>query len=67
MVVNPIYETGAIYEEIPASIYKSQPTPTEKEEGYVSISSSAANSSGKCFLVRVHVVSVWEKIIYVSV
>lgn len=56
MVVNPIYETGAIYEEIPdPSIYmhKSQPTPTEKEEGYVSISSSSATTttSGKCFLV----------------
>ena len=57
MVVNPIYETGAIYEEIPdPSIYKSQSAPTEKEkeEGYVSISSSTAanaTTSGKCFLV----------------
>lgn len=64
MVVNPIYETGAIYEEIPdPSIYKSrQPTATdhEKEEGYVSISSSVAtntSTSGKCFLVRVCVYS----------
>lgn len=49
MVVNPIYETGAIYEEIPdPSIYKSQhalPTPMEKEEGYVSISSTAATNT----------------------
>lgn len=53
MVVNPIYETGAIYEEIPdPSMYKLQSAPTEKEEGYVSISSSATNAtSEKCFLV----------------
>ena len=44
MVVNPIYEGGAIYEEIPGDIgYKpdSEPIPFEREEGYVSISTSA--------------------------
>lgn len=53
MVVNPIYETGAIYEEIPgATNFKpnSEPTAMEKEEGYVSISSSATTNipQGKC-------------------
>lgn len=44
MVDNPIYEGGAIYEEIPGdpSYLKSLPSPTpmEREEGYVSISTS---------------------------
>lgn len=58
MVVNPIYETGAIYEEIPgATNFKpnSEPTAMEKEEGYVSISSSATTNSpqGKCDSVSV--------------
>jgi hypothetical protein len=57
MVVNPIYETGAIYEEImDPSMYKSRAAYAEKEEGYVSISSPAGTSStasGKCSLVRV--------------
>lgn len=50
MVVNPIYEEGAIYEEIrdPSTPkFHEDPTPTEREEGYVSISSAAA-TSGKC-------------------
>lgn len=45
MVVNPIYEGGeTIYEEIPGELdYKAQPEPLpfEREEGYVSISTSA--------------------------
>lgn len=44
MVVNPIYEGGAIYEEIPdPSHFKShaaEPTGLEREEGYVSISAT---------------------------
>ena len=59
MVVNPIYEGGgAIYEEIPGdSGYKpsAEPTLLEREEGYVSISSSATvnRSNDKTNLVRV--------------
>ena len=65
MVVNPIYEAGAIYEEIPDSI-RFKPLPpqphapgAEKEEGYVSISSvTPANKAGsKSDLVSVMIPS----------
>ena len=55
MVVNPIYESGtAIYEEITG--LKAQEQITEKEEGYVSISSSGVISLEKHCLVCIIVI-----------
>ncbi len=61
MVVNPIYEGGgAIYEEIPGdSGYKpdSEPAPIEREEGYVSISSSATVNRANSISEKINAVS----------
>ena len=43
MVRNPIYEEGALYEEIPANL--PPPVPPDRDDSYVTIATSSNNKN----------------------